>query len=1030
MSTNDIGMNASGAEAPDRVEVCVPVTEGRYYAFSVSALDPETPDQASAVAQLRFLNAAGQQLRGPYPGASTSEKLGPYIGFPVAPGGGEAWSRSIVRAPKDACQVLIRARKWKGSDGFAFTAEPRCVEEIDSARDVRRIQVSPGSTFRLRLRLTDEISAADAAVVQAVYLDGNGEVIEGEHPGLTHSQRFTNYFYAAAAERGADTEVELLSPDNAVELRLHMHVWKASPALTVVGDPAVLSALPPGLDENQWIAVVQDVTLPVKLENAVHGRTGLPQVIRFRTFSDGSTEDIVGYFDIEFPDSEAKSGVTAGPFPLRGSSGQALEKVHAVIPPVDTDRALIRFRGRDNRMLVVSRDVTGETLDVARSTHAETLPGEGRLEIRSAASEAWELTVHLQLLRPAGTGGDLPEFGFFFGDSQKKTLVPGKILAGDYASVRVAGNVTYLMPRRLPVGIAGMEMLSLSARILPPPGAHELIARMHPDAGTACVAAQWELDPFAAMVQGAVAPELSAHLAGLVQHSPDAVKVLLDELMERYPGDPAVVSGGIDACRRLGDIGRLRRLNAVASGLPGAPNARLRLKARLANAVLEEVDTHYLPSSGFVTPPAPRNWKEGGGIRVAHLFKTTVPYENTGGAIRCKNIVRFQKEAGLDPVVITPLGYPHAGTTGDAWETEVVEGITYFRLNPMSREDLREVPVTKQLDFTALLTTRVLQRHPVDIIQASSGYRGYEQALVGLSAARAMDVPFVYEVRSYHEHCWRGMTDWVLDAELTKARFAQEDRCMKEADAVVTICDTMKAGLIERGIDPDKIFVVPNSIDPSAFSPSPIDPEFKRSLGLTEPVTAGYISNVSAREGHHVLLRAVAHARSQGGRLDCLIVGDGPELEGLKALAGELGIERHVVFTGEVPHDAIARYYNAIDIFAIPRIADFASDFVTPMKPFEAMAMRRPLIVSDRPALQEIVGAGKRGMVFQSGNHLDLARCLGELERFPEKRKALVEEAESWIQESRRWDKTILVYQKVYEFAMESAGRRRSGTMQ
>ena len=67
-------------------------------------------------------------------------------------------------------------------------------------------------------------------------------------------------------------------------------------------------------------------------------------------------------------------------------------------------------------------------------------------------------------------------------------------------------------------------------------------------------------------------------------------------------------------------------------------------------------------------------------------------------------------------------------------------------------------------------------------------------------------------------------------------------------------------------------------------------------------------------------------------------------------------IASSVVFTGEVAHEDIPNYYALIDLFVIPRVADFASDFVTPMKPFEAMAMRRPLLVSDRPALIEIVG--------------------------------------------------------------------------
>lgn len=252
---------------------------------------------------------------------------------------------------------------------------------------------------------------------------------------------------------------------------------------------------------------------------------------------------------------------------------------------------------------------------------------------------------------------------------------------------------------------------------------------------------------------------------------------------------------------------------------------------------------------------------------------------------------------------------------------------------------------------------------------------------------------------------------------------------MREADAVVTICETMKAGLVERGIPPEKVFVVPNSVDLEHFDAP--DEEavnvLRDKLDLGAGLVAGYISNVSKREGHHVLLRAVAQAHAKGVPLKCLIVGNGPELPTLRRLAESLGIASSVVFTGEVPHDDIPNYYALIDLFVIPRVADFASDFVTPMKPFEAMAMRRPLLVSDRPALIEIVGEHEqRGLVFRAGDHLDLAERLIELAGSTERREALVQEGRHWIETERSWDRTIRIYERVYDHARRVAEARLS----
>lgn len=247
---------------------------------------------------------------------------------------------------------------------------------------------------------------------------------------------------------------------------------------------------------------------------------------------------------------------------------------------------------------------------------------------------------------------------------------------------------------------------------------------------------------------------------------------------------------------------------------------------------------------------------------------------------------------------------------------------------------------------------------------------------------------------------------------------------MREADAVVTICETMKAGLVERGVPPEKVFVVPNSVDLEHFdAPSPDEVEsLRRSIGLGEGPVVGYISNVSKREGHDVLLRAVAQARARGVPLQCLIVGKGHELVPLRRLAQSLGIASSVFFTGEVPHEDISAYYSLIDVFVVPRIADFASDFVTPMKPFEAMAMRRPLIVSDRPALIEIVGENEeRGLIFPAGDHIALAQKMIELVGVPSRAEAIVNAGRAWIETSRSWSGTIRIYEEVYAFARRQA---------
>ena len=77
-----------------------------------------------------------------------------------------------------------------------------------------------------------------------------------------------------------------------------------------------------------------------------------------------------------------------------------------------------------------------------------------------------------------------------------------------------------------------------------------------------------------------------------------------------------------------------------------------------------------------------------------------------------------------------------------------------------------------------------------------------------------------------------------------------------------------------------------------------------------------------------------------------------------------MGLGSTVVFTGRVPHDRVRDHYALLDAFVVPRVPDRAAWFTTPLKPYEAMALEIPLVVSDLPALTEIVGPDERGLAF------------------------------------------------------------------
>jgi glycosyltransferase involved in cell wall biosynthesis len=147
-----------------------------------------------------------------------------------------------------------------------------------------------------------------------------------------------------------------------------------------------------------------------------------------------------------------------------------------------------------------------------------------------------------------------------------------------------------------------------------------------------------------------------------------------------------------------------------------------------------------------------------------------------------------------------------------------------------------------------------------------------------------------------------------------------------------------------------------------------------------------------------------------------LLVGDGDEDETIREAARRLGLtDGTLVMPGRVSHDQILGYYSLIDIFVVPRTAHRVSRLVTPLKPYEAMALERAVVVSDLPALREIVTPEETGLTFRAEDPEDLAAVLGRLLDDPTLRRRLGRQAREWILAERTWAANGRRYRELFE---------------
>lgn len=489
---------------------------------------------------------------------------------------------------------------------------------------------------------------------------------------------------------------------------------------------------------------------------------------------------------------------------------------------------------------------------------------------------------------------------------------------------------------------------------------------------------------------------------------PEQALGLLNGAVAARRGDVALLAERAATYLALGELTAALSDARTVAGISPTPQ-RLAAEATLAGR-LRELDQSWFPD--LAVPPEPLDPDP---RRVLHLLKESRPYHERGYTMRSHYMLRSQQQAGLDPAVVTSLGFPRLDGFPEFDSVDVLDGIAHHRLDLGPDYPYRRAPFDHVLSEYARQAARVVRQWRPAVIHASSGYRGFETALVAIALGRHFSIPVVYDIRSFLEATWTPDISRSQRGEHYERRLARELSCMRAADLVFTIAATMKADIVSRGVDPDKVVIIPNAVDPDEFRPRPRDLALAAELGLSGKHVLGYVSNIGRREGLDIFVDAIAHLDRERSDVGGLIVGDGPELAGLRNQIDSLGLTKVVVATGQVPHGEIQRYYSLIDVFVVPRRNDQAARLVTPLKPFEAMAMARPLLVADLPALVDIARPGTRGLSFTAGDPRSLAAQAAKLIDDPRLRDAFGAAGRAWVEQERTWAMNSQRYVAAYE---------------
>lgn len=402
--------------------------------------------------------------------------------------------------------------------------------------------------------------------------------------------------------------------------------------------------------------------------------------------------------------------------------------------------------------------------------------------------------------------------------------------------------------------------------------------------------------------------------------------------------------------------------------------------------------------------------------RVLHCVTNALPYTQAGYTVRTHRIVTAQKELGLDPHVVTSWGWPMLQGHADATPYDELDGIPYHRLLPDGRGDMPFETRGRIIRGADRITELVKQLRP-QVLHAATDHRN---GSVAHAVRDRTGTPFVYEVRGFLEETWAsrdpenrvGSQRHVLQRE-------REAFLMNAADAVVTLAETMAVEIVERGVPREKIYLAPNAVDDSLLEAQYDAEAFRRSFNIgRDEIVVGSVSSIVAYEGFATLLNAAALMRDQGAPVRVLIVGDGTERDNLLELVDQLSLA-DAILPGRVGPDEALQAQAAIDIFVCPREDLRVCRLVTPLKPVEAMALGKPVVLSDLPALSELVGSDGAGLLVAPGDPAELAKALSGLREDPERRAAMGEAGRAEVAAKRTWSRVAETYRDLYRTLSE-----------
>jgi glycosyltransferase involved in cell wall biosynthesis len=184
---------------------------------------------------------------------------------------------------------------------------------------------------------------------------------------------------------------------------------------------------------------------------------------------------------------------------------------------------------------------------------------------------------------------------------------------------------------------------------------------------------------------------------------------------------------------------------------------------------------------------------------------------------------------------------------------------------------------------------------------------------------------------------------------------------VSNSTTVSVVSNAMRKEVIKLNVGNDKVYVIPMGVD---LQKRFIPPETRINNG-----SLLFVGRLVEKKGLRYLIDALPLILKIHPKACLRIVGDGPEKDDLKSWCVNQGISGHVHFLGALKNDLLPALYQTSNVVVFPSvIADDGDQEGFGLVLVEALGCECSVVVTDLPALRDIIIDGKTGLVVSQKN--------------------------------------------------------------